>query len=50
MDVGEATRLYQAVLEEQRQRPDEDLDLEVRRARAEMERIWLEGLAVRASG
>ena len=41
MTLSEATRLYQAALEEQRGDPfDEGLELEVKRSYREMERLW----------
>ena len=42
IDVGEQTRLYQAVLEEARAAPeDEELQLEVEQQRRAMELAWL---------
>lgn len=45
MELSEATRLYQAALEELRGNPeDAELEAEVARARAQMETLWLQEL------
>lgn len=42
MTVGEATRLYQAALEEHRRDPDEFMTVELEKAKSVLEVVWLE--------